>query len=340
MRATPSSRSPTRAALILGDQAEAEARLASAGTRVEGLARGVRKRSARRSGHSAAAESAVARSDEPALAAARATVWTTILRALAREARRATAEATSRGHAAGSSSGSSGRRRASRAPRRTRPSRSTSSRRARVRAEKAATSVRHDLLDTYDARLRTALVGLRDADAQGFGATRAEMGALALGYWRIVAPAYRAQRRGRARACGDRVVRAACGGFAERREVATAALRRRARARAFRAAPLAGEELVRRAGQLDRFLRLVPIEYGRGVQDGRVTLDFEIQEAVTFRDGAAAAFHDLEPSLAARNAASHRRLGLRSTSSARRSPCRPRGRSRRAGSRCGTTETR
>ena len=77
----------------------------------------------------------------------------------------------------------------------------------------------------------------------------------------------------------------------------------------FRAAPLSDAELVRRAGQLDRFLRLVPIEYGRGVKDGRVTLDFEIQEAVTFRDGAASAFHDVEAALIARDAASARRLG-------------------------------
>ena len=45
------------------------------------------------------------------------------------------------------------------------------------------------------------------------------------------------------------------------------------------------------------------------MQDGRVTLDFEIQEAVTFRDGAAAAFHDVEPTLMAANAAATRRLG-------------------------------
>jgi high-affinity iron transporter len=41
----------------------------------------------------------------------------------------------------------------------------------------------------------------------------------------------------------------------------------------------------------------VPIEYGRGVEDGKATLDFEIQEAITFRDGAAQAFGDLEPAL-------------------------------------------
>ena len=67
----------------------------------------------------------------------------------------------------------------------------------------------------------------------------------------------------------------------------------------FRAAPLSREEQLQRAGQLDRFLRLVPIEYGRGVRDGQVVLDFEIQEAITFRDGAAGAFRDLEPTCSA-----------------------------------------
>ena len=77
----------------------------------------------------------------------------------------------------------------------------------------------------------------------------------------------------------------------------------------FRAAPLSEEEILRRAGQLERFLRLVPIEYGRGVKDGRVTADFEIQEAITFRDGAASAFKDLEPVLLRRNVRVTRRLG-------------------------------
>ncbi len=77
----------------------------------------------------------------------------------------------------------------------------------------------------------------------------------------------------------------------------------------FRAAPLSEEEELRRAGQLQRFLALVPIEYERGVNDGEVTLDFEIQEAVTFRDGAAQAFGDLEHALALEDEEGTRRLG-------------------------------
>ena len=50
----------------------------------------------------------------------------------------------------------------------------------------------------------------------------------------------------------------------------------------FSAAPLSPAEQSRRAGQLLRFLSLVPVEYGRGVVDGRVTKDLKIQEAITF----------------------------------------------------------
>ena len=77
----------------------------------------------------------------------------------------------------------------------------------------------------------------------------------------------------------------------------------------FRAAPLSAEEEIRRAGQLQRFLALVPVEYARGVDDGRVTLDFEIQEAITFRDGASQAFGDLESALAERDPAATARIG-------------------------------
>jgi high-affinity iron transporter len=47
----------------------------------------------------------------------------------------------------------------------------------------------------------------------------------------------------------------------------------------------------------------VPVEYDRGVSDTQVTLDFEIQEAVAFRTGAAAAFADLQDQLAKRDRA-------------------------------------
>ena len=299
-----------QSALVIGDAAAAAAPLASAERAVGALLAG-RPRALREAQQAlASAHEGAERGDEAALAAARATVWTTILRTSLLEASRAAAE----GNVAQARSWLLVRE--FRPP--TRFSRAAEDATValddlaagKITARKAAATLRRDLLDTYDSRLRTALAGLADADAQGFGATRAEMGALALGYWRVVAPTYRGSH-------GARATRALNGTFEQLAAAAlgdgnvTSLLGRAERAVAgFRAAPLSGAELMRRAGQLDRFLRLVPIEYGRGVQDGRVTLEFEIQEAVTFRDGAAAAFHDLQPALVARDAAATARLGV------------------------------
>ena len=301
--------SDAASALILGDQAEARARIAVADEAVEAVLEGRPQALHRARQALDQAAHAVAQGDEAALASSRAAVWTTVLQTSFLEARRAAAE------------GDAARARSWLLVREFRPP----TRFSRAAADatvaldelsagtlaprKAAAAVRRDLLDTYDSRLRTALSGLRDADEQGFTATRAEMGALALGYWHIVAPAYRAAQGATAEraltASFEQLATAADDGGA-----VVVALARIERALAvFRASPLTGAELLRRAGQLDRFLRLVPIEYGRGVQDGRVTLEFEIQEAVTFRDGAASAFHDVQPTLAARDPAATGRLG-------------------------------
>jgi high-affinity iron transporter len=70
----------------------------------------------------------------------------------------------------------------------------------------------------------------------------------------------------------------------------------------FTAAPFTPAEQARRAQQLVRFLDLVPVEYRDGTDDGKVTIPFEIQEAIAFRDGAEAAFGDLESELERRDA--------------------------------------
>jgi high-affinity iron transporter len=289
------------AALILGEPATARDGIASAERAAETLLAGrPRALSAVRR-----ALAGIETGDQAALATARATVWTTILRVAFLEA----TDAAASGDVKAARSWLLVRE--FRPP--TRFSRAAAD--ATVALDelaagtaapaKATATVRRDLLDTYDSRLRTALAGLRDAEEQGFTATRAEMGALALGYWRIVSPAYRAAR-------GARAQRALTTSFEQLAAVPKGSSRLGAIERAlasFRAAPLTPPELVQRAGQLDRFLRLVPIEYGRGVKDGRVTLDFEIQEAVTFRDGAASAFADLRPVLAARDSRATDRLG-------------------------------
>ncbi len=61
----------------------------------------------------------------------------------------------------------------------------------------------------------------------------------------------------------------------------------------FTAAPFTPEEQARRANQLTRFVSLIPIEWKSGTSDGRVTAEFEIQEARAFMDGALAAYADL-----------------------------------------------
>ena len=301
--------SDAQAALVLGDVASAGARVDAAARSVDEVLAGQPEALRRTRQAIAAARRAVFGEDEPSLAAARSEIWTTILATSFSEAVRASA----RGDVATARSWLLVRE--FRAP--TRFSRAAADATmaldelaaGSLAPRQAAVAVRRDLLDTYDARLRTSLTGLRDADELGYDTARAEMGALALGYWSILAPVYRAQQGDHAArgvtASLERLAAAAARGQLPRSE-----LREAERALAgFRAAPLTEEELTRRAGQLERFLRLVPIEYGRGVKDGRVTLEFEIQEAVTFRDGAASAFHDVEPALMARGAVGTQRLG-------------------------------
>lgn len=162
-------------------------------------------------------------------------------------------------------------------------------------ASDALLSVRADVLDTYQARLTESLHDLATADANGFTSRRAELAALAEGYFFILSPAYLEQR-------GNPSLLHTQAAFRDLRVSAVESTRQLdAELTAvenvlenFRAAPLSPAEQARRAGQLLRFLSLVPVEYGRGVLDGRVTQDIEIQEAITFHTGAYAAFTDLK----------------------------------------------
>ena len=155
-------------------------------------------------------------------------------------------------------------------------------------------TVRADLLDTYQARLNEILADLVAANDKQYAMRRAEHAALAEGYFAILAPAFAEQR-------GAEAAKKAEQAFAQLRAnalhnpVSAPALAAvQTNLHNFRAAPLSTAEQTRRAGQLLRYLSLVPVEYGRGVVDGHVNRSLEIQEAITFRDGAAAAFADLQ----------------------------------------------
>ncbi len=148
------------------------------------------------------------------------------------------------------------------------------------------------------------------ASRRGFSARLAEEAALARGYAAIVGPSYRSQRGDAAAAqlerALDRLEQAAAAGTTAPVQAAVDDVDRLLEG--FRAAPLPPAEQARRAGQLDRFLRLVPIEYDRGVEGTRVTLAFEIQEAISFRNAVAVALADISPELLARDAAATREL--------------------------------
>ena len=258
-----------------------------------------------------AAGAAVAAEDAVAMEAARAATWTAIL-----------AEALDRATAAASAGDVDEARawllvREFRKPTRfTRPGADATLalqalEAGRMGAQPAAAAVRADLLDTYQARLRSALDTVVASGGQGFDISRAGAAALARGYFAMLAPAYEKQRNASEAAAAADAFEALVTGAEEGGDgtVDSALGEIEAALEGFRAAPLSEEEELRRAGQLQRFLALVPIEYERGVDDGRVTLDFEIQEAVTFRDGAAQAFGDLEHLLALENQEDTRRLG-------------------------------
>ncbi len=148
-----------------------------------------------------------------------------------------------------------------------------------------------DLLDTYQARLAEQLEVA--ADASLLPDRRAESAGLAGAYWRILAPAYAEQQGEAAAATVSADFAQLAPALLAQDEATQLAAGLQQVLQSFRAAPLSPAEQTRRAGQMLRFLGLVPVEYGRGVEGDAVLIDFEVQEAVTFMEGAQAAFLDL-----------------------------------------------
>ncbi len=165
--------------------------------------------------------------------------------------------------------------------------------------------IEKDLLDAFQARLFTDLDEAAQAAERGFDGRFAETTAIVHGYWLAIAGEYGEQRGDtQQRAAGrDFTALAAAGAAANRARFETARKRVEADLEGFTAAPLTPDEEVNRASQLTRFLDLVPKEYDKGTSDGRVTIPFEVQEAVAFMDGVEAAFSDLEPVLLERDRA-------------------------------------
>jgi high-affinity iron transporter len=167
-------------------------------------------------------------------------------------------------------------------------------------AETAAQEITADLLDTYQGRLDATLSETQSSARQGFVLTQAGSAAEAAGYWAILAPSYETQRGADARHQADAVFASLVQAAQQNDADAFAAAVSQASSieAGFRAAPLSQEDQARRGRQLLLYLSLVPVEYGRGVKQGQVLLDLEIQEAQAFVDAAKAAFADLRTVLA------------------------------------------
>jgi high-affinity iron transporter len=175
--------------------------------------------------------------------------------------------------------------------------------RGRTGPRRALLGVKKDLLDAYQASLTDQLAEATDAAERGFRARWAQTAAQAAGLWQILAPEYEKTRGGAARGQTDSAFRAleqaALHGDAD----AFAAARKRV-AQAldgFTAAPFTAEEQARRAGQLTRFVELIPVDYDHGTEDGKVTIPFELQESMAFTEAAISAFSDLEEELSQRD---------------------------------------
>lgn len=227
--------------------------------------------------------------EEAGFAAARAAIWTALLRGGQVEVLKRIVE----GDAAGAND-LLGLREFRRATRFSRPGNAATLAVAALAAgssdaASAADVVRANLLDAYQARLNDALIDLRAAIAAGYQVRTAEQAALARGYFTILAPAYAEQRGAAALAAAEAAFAGSDPG------AMSVALQ------GFRASPLSLEERRQRASRIVRFLDLVAIEYSRGVRgsegEARVTNDLEIVEANTFFASAQAAFADLEPLL-------------------------------------------
>ncbi len=146
----------------------------------------------------------------------------------------------------------------------------------RLAPRKATLEVRKDLLDAYQASLTTRLGEAEAAAERGFDARWAQTAAarrrpLADRRSRVPdQPRRRGRRAGRRAPSRDLASSARRGRFL--RALRRLAPRSRRPLDGFVAAPFTRAEQARRAAQLVRFLDLVPIEYDRGTDDGRVTL--------------------------------------------------------------------
>lgn len=179
----------------------------------------------------------------------------------------------------------------------------------RLDATEAARIVEAELLGIYASELRRAIAEARSHLADGFDVLRAATLARAAGLCRILA-ANMVERLGAGPAAGIAGLVARIDGAAAQGGADLDALLDWLQAALSTYAPtsLRPEEIERRSRLLARFLGLIPVEYGKGVRDGVVTIPFEYFEATLFRDRAEMLSGELAHDLAARAPQAFERL--------------------------------
>jgi high-affinity iron transporter len=162
--------------------------------------------------------------------------------------------------------------------------------------------VRAELMDTYQGRLRDTLTLADDSLTPDAAVTLAEQTGLSVGYFAIVAPAYASERGEVAlkdlQSNFDQLVSAVESG--DTATYKTIRVKIDDALTGFNAAPLTDIELSRMAGQMMRYLTLVPLEYDKAVENGQIINNEQYEEAVSYLQVGRMAYKNLKPSIDSR----------------------------------------
>ena len=170
--------------------------------------------------------------------------------------------------------------------------------------DEVVTTVSNDLRDSYTFRLRDALSKLKDAAAQNFATRSADWSARINGYFGILQADF-TSKRGQSETTALQSQLSALQTAALKGDltaVGTLDDQIKDALANYEPVELTADDIAKRAQLLYLFIDLVHVEYGRGTQNGQITIPIEVQEATTFRNQAAALVEELRPIMSANDA--------------------------------------
>jgi high-affinity iron transporter len=176
--------------------------------------------------------------------------------------------------------------------------------------ETAAVIVGEDLRDTYFFRLREALNQLESAAESDYPSRAAEWAAQAGGYFRILRADY-AEKQGESAAADFEalLVRlSAAAPVGDWAEVADTLAALEPALAAYQPVELSAEDIAQKSQLLYIFTDLIYVEYRDGVRNGRISIETEYREAVTFHEQAELVYAELRPIVEASDPARAERL--------------------------------